>query len=148
MKKINTVNRFDFHPSGFVWQAYLILLTKVHVSAFGKLIQLYDYINNETQNQNAYIFHWNYRKSSIKHPPGGLFISNTFGMRLIQFSKDDGISSPQRTRIQSKSSSTKNWRSCSPGSKTFQTSSWRIDYPGSVHKNLYRCDWWIQSSIC
>ena len=56
MKKINTVNRFDFHPSGFVWQAYLILLTKVHVSAFGKLIQLYDYINNETQSQNAYIF--------------------------------------------------------------------------------------------
>ena len=56
MKKFNTVNRLDFHLSGFVWQAYLILLTKVHVSAFGKLTQLYDYINNETQNQNAYIF--------------------------------------------------------------------------------------------
>ena len=56
MKKFNTVNRFDFHLSGFVWQAYLILLTRVNVSAFGKLIQLYDYINNETQNQNAYIF--------------------------------------------------------------------------------------------
>ena len=48
----------------------------MHVSAFGKLIQLYDYINDETQNQNAYIFPWNYRKSSIKHPPGGLFILN------------------------------------------------------------------------
>ena len=56
MKKSNTVNRFDFHLSGFVWQAYLILLTRVHVSASGKLIQLYDYLNNETQNQNAYIF--------------------------------------------------------------------------------------------
>ena len=41
----------------------------MHVSAFGKLIQLYDYINNETQNQNEYIFPWNYRKSSINHPP-------------------------------------------------------------------------------
>ena len=79
MKKSNTVNRFDFHLSGFVWQAYLILLTRVHVSASGKLIQLYDYINNETQNQNEYIFPWNYRKSTIKHPPGGLYlISNTF----------------------------------------------------------------------
>ena len=77
MKKSNIVNRFDFHLP--VWQAYLILLIKVHVSAFGKLIQLYDYINNETQNQNEYIFPWNYRKSSIKHPPGSLFISNTFG---------------------------------------------------------------------
>ena len=67
----------------------------MHVSASGKLIQLYDYINNETQNQNEYIFPWNYRKSSIKHPPGGLFISNKFGERLILFSKDDGISSPQ-----------------------------------------------------
>ena len=56
MKKSNTVNRFDFHLSGFVCQAYLILLTRVHVSASGKLIQLYDYINNETQNQNEYIF--------------------------------------------------------------------------------------------
>ena len=52
MKKFNTVNRFDFHLPGFDWQAYLILLTEVHVSALGKLIQLYDYINNETQNQN------------------------------------------------------------------------------------------------
>ena len=51
----------------------------MHVSASGKLIQLYDYINNETQNQNEYIFPWNYRKSTIKHPPGGLYlISNTF----------------------------------------------------------------------
>ena len=79
MKKFNTVNCFDFHLPGFVWQAYLILLTEVHVSAFGKLIQLYDHINNETQNQNENTFPWNYRKSSIKHPPGGLFISNTLG---------------------------------------------------------------------
>ena len=79
MKKSNTVNRFDFHLSGFVWQAYLILLTRVHVSASGKLIQLYDYLNNETQNQNAYIFPWNYRKSSIKHRPGRLIYLKHIG---------------------------------------------------------------------
>ena len=79
MKKFNTVNRFDFHLSGFVWQAYLILLTRVHVSASGKLIQLYDYINNETQNQNEYISPWNYRKSSIKHPPGYSFQTHLGG---------------------------------------------------------------------
>ena len=80
MKKSNTVNRFDFHLSGFVWQAYLILLTRVHVSASGKLIQLYDYINNETQNQNEYIFPWNYRKSSIKHPRAAyLFQTHLWG---------------------------------------------------------------------
>ena len=84
MKTFNKVNRFDFHLSGFVWQAYLILLTRVHVSTSGKLIQIYDYINNERQNQNEYIFPWNYRKSSIKHPPSGLFISNTFGGNLIE----------------------------------------------------------------
>ena len=51
----------------------------MHVSAFGKLIQLYDYINNETQNQNEYIFPWNYRKSSIKHPPGRLIYFKHIG---------------------------------------------------------------------
>ena len=57
----------------------------MHVSAFGKLIQLYDYINNETQNENEYIFPWNYRKSSIKHPPAAyLFQTHLGGGVLVE----------------------------------------------------------------
>ena len=67
---------------------------------------------------------------------------------LIQWSKDDGISSPQRTTIQSR----KAWVQEVEGhaaedQKQVQTPSWWINHPGSVLTKFYSHDWLIKFII-
>ena len=104
-----------------------------------------------------------YRKSSNK-PPGSLIYfqhrrwdggggllnrdGGLCGSGLICFSRDDGFSSPKRTKVDRGKAQVREVGGHSAEDQTqIRTCSWWINHPGSVHMKFYSRDWSVIQSI-